>query len=203
MSKLSSITRLTAMFGVVVALAACTDAPSGPSAQPSAPLLARAKGGSGKTSTVGRATPLTQTVTVSYRIDPTRSGRIEIPAAGLEIDVPQGAVSSPVTITVSALPGNVVAYEFQPHGLVFQRPLHVRQDLRALALDRLPGKGAQSRLGKLELEIAYFVSTSDLDVAGGSASVAEFLASTFDFSGHKVEFDIEHFSGYMVSWGRR
>ena len=192
------LARAVAAFGVAAAAlsAACADVSTAPTnASPSASLspstLVRSKGGPGTTSTVGRVNAFAQPVTVSYHIDPRESGRIEIPAAGLRIDVPKGAVSEPVTISVTALPGNVVAYEFQPHGLVFRRPLEVRQDLRAVDLP-----------GQRDLEIAYFADKGQLDVAGGKARVNEFLASNFDFSGSEVRFDIEHFSGYMVSWGR-
>ena len=210
MSKLSTIARLSAALGVVVTLAACSDAPSAP-ATPSAKLspvvLSRSKGGAGITGTVGRTTPLAQAITATFAIDPRRKGRVELRDAGLEIDIPEGAVSSPVTISVTALAGNVVAYEFQPHGLVFRRPLRVRQDLRAIDLGTFLGgfdlsKVDAKKLRDLDLEIAYFASVGDLDVAQGTARVSEFLASNFDFSGHRVEFDIEHFSGYMVSWGR-
>jgi hypothetical protein len=198
------------VVALAAVVAACSDAPSSPTpALTPAPVrLSKSRGGSGQTETVARSTPLAAPVTVSYRIDPKRNGSVELPGTGLRIDVPAGAVDAPVTITATAVPGSVVAYEFQPHGLVFKRPLQARQDLRALApsvLSQLQSVLSGLLSGKVstsQLEIAYFANPSALD-GGDTVSVQEFLASALDFGSGRVEFSIEHFSGYMVAWGRR
>jgi hypothetical protein len=195
----SRLARTAATLGVVLAglTAACSDAPSSPNVTADAPrpaqlVMSRSRGGSGETNKVGRVNPLSAPISVSFRIDPSQNGHFEIKAAGLEVDVPQGAVTTPVEITATALPGNVIAYEFQPHGLVFQKPLRVRQDLRAIDWRTASFGG---------LEIAYFADASALD-AGSQVSVQEFLGSFFSLLSGRVEFDVNHFSGYMVSWGR-
>ncbi len=57
-------------------------------------------------------------------------GSIEIPQPGLRITVPANALPSDMTITVTAVPGRILAYEFAPHGVVFLKPLTFSQDLR-------------------------------------------------------------------------
>lgn len=195
------VARAVATLGVVLTglAAACGDAPSSPTATPadthgsSQVLLARSRGGAGETEKVGRANPLSAPISVSFAIDPRKNGHFEIKEAGLEVDVPAGAVSAPVTITATALPGNVIAYEFQPHGLVFAKPLRVRQDLKAIDWSTASFGG---------MEIAYFADPSALD-GGSVVAVQEFLASAFSLLSGRAEFEVNHFSGYMVSWGRR
>jgi hypothetical protein len=211
MQHLRNALRLT-IVALAAAVAACSDAPSSPSPSPAlspAPVrLSKSKGGAGETEKVGRANPLTDTVTVSYKIDPKKNGSFELPGTGLRIDVPAGAVETPITITASAIPGAIIAYQFQPHGLVFKRPLQARQDLRVLApsilaqLQNVVSSILSGNLATSQLEIAYYANPSALD-AGSTVSVQEFLASNLDFGSGRVEFSIEHFSGYMVAWGRR
>ena len=59
--------------------------------------------------------------------------------------MPLGALSGPTRITVRAPAGNLVGYDFQPHGLEFERPLTLMQDL--LSTDGL---------GQLDLQAVYF-----------------------------------------------
>src|SRR5438046_173787 len=67
---------------------------------------------------VTRNTPLSQSLSTSAVIG-AFGGVLSIPGAGLTIVVPAFALSSPTRITVTAVAGNQVAYEFAPHGIHF------------------------------------------------------------------------------------
>jgi hypothetical protein len=131
-------------------------------------------------------------------------GTIELPAAGLQLVVPRGAVVGEMVFSVTALPGNVVAYDFQPHGAVFNVPLTLVQDLGRTNFEniKLP-KGFVA-----EWNGAYFADARWIDEDNGFAVVAELLPATaaWTWTGGKkngrVSFPIRHFSGYMLSMGR-
>jgi hypothetical protein len=185
---------------------ACSDAPSAPAREAVAPSLAKvvnphAIGRFGKSDTLPspvvaqsllRATPLAAPVSATFEI--TRAGgRFGLPGTGLSILVPPGAVpDQPMTVTVTAPAGDVIAYEFGPHGAQFKKPLEMHQDLRGTNWDR-----------KLRptFQVGYFAATSDLDLAGKTARVHEALPVGTNTTGQFLEFDVVHFSGYMVAWG--
>jgi hypothetical protein len=54
-------------------------------------------------------------------------GQLTLPSAGLTVVVPPFAVASPTRITVTAVAGNQVAYELDPHGTRLLVPLVVTQ----------------------------------------------------------------------------
>lgn len=112
---------------------------------------------------------------------------------GLRIDVPEGAIpGSTLTITVTALAGNAVAYDFQPHGTVFLKPLAFRQDLSNTSWDKLTFKGVV--MG------GYFKDPAQIDLLHGTALLDELFPVTFNSK--EITFEVKHFSGYMVSSGR-
>ena len=58
-------------------------------------------------------------------------GEIEIEETGLYIDVPSDAIDgNSLTITVTALRDAAIAYDFEPHGMVFPKPLDFQQDFK-------------------------------------------------------------------------
>ncbi|HEX6368390.1 MAG TPA: hypothetical protein VF006_05625 [Longimicrobium sp.] len=120
-------------------------------------------------------------------------GIIRLPEAGFTITFPANSVRLPTPITVVAVPGTAVAYLFQPHGLVFQNPPTITQDLRGTEAFRDP-----SLLG--ELEGAYFPEVGLLD--GLTAIVRETRPTTVDRTGWRMRFDVQHFSGYTASTRR-
>lgn len=145
-------------------------------------------------STLDRHMSLDGILWVTQVIGP-EGGEFKIKAAGLKVEVPAGAVSEPTLFTAVALPGDAYAYAFGPHGKQFAKPLHMQQDLPNKALDRLP-HGTR-------LEIAYFASTSQLDQTVGEVVVNEFLPVAVDVKRSKLTWDVSHFSGYVVSSGRK
>lgn len=108
-------------------------------------------------------------------------GRIELDDAGLTIYFPRGAVPFRTLITVVAPAGNLLGYEFHPHGLVFQKPVFVIQDLEDINIPR-----------KKSLVAAYFEGRLGASVIG-----AEILS--FKKYGDRLVFKIEHFSGYVIA----
>ena len=135
-----------------------------------------------------------ESMTRSFTITRDGGGRLELDEAGLRIDVPSGAIlTNSLTITVTVLPGKSVAYDFQPHGTRFLRPLAFRQDLEGTSWDHSGFKGT--------LNGGYFRSTQQLNLLTGRALLDELFPVTVKT--HELRFDINHFSGYMVSGGRQ
>lgn len=118
-------------------------------------------------------------------------GQVSIPAAGITLTVPAGAVSVPTLITVTALAGRGVAYEFGPHGTTFNKPLTIRQDLSVTNVD-------SRMLQYLKFNGGYFSERKSL-LAGLLAIVIELLPATTNASSGTVQFDVTHFSGYLIA----
>lgn len=138
-----------------------------------------------------RTEPLRETLAASAVIGP-RGGRLHIPAAGVHVEFSRGAVTVPTRITVTALRGDNVAYQFEPHGLVFNAPVTISQSLR--------GTAAWKTSLAEELHGAYF-DRLIVDPSETFARSLEKRAGKLRDSKNRLEFSIEHFSGYMVSVG--
>ena len=184
--------------GVALASACSGDAVTAPAAAPQYKTVKMSIGGSLKTlfpmAPLSRDVSLDAPITRSFTFDK-KGGRIEIKETGLRVDVPSGAIpGNSLTITVTALPGAGIAYDFQPHGTVFLKPLQFEQDLDNTSWDKIGFKG--TLLG------GYFADASQLNVlSGGLALLDELLPVTL--KSNRASFDIFHFSGYMVSGGRQ
>lgn len=125
-------------------------------------------------------------------------GVIRLPAAGLTVSIPAGALSLPTPITVSAVSGRGVAYEFGPHGLQFAKPVTLIQDLSGTTV------GSPAALQHVTLQGGYYKSSTDLlsGLLGVlRAIVSELLPATTSASDLTVRFDVNHFSGYLVAVG--
>lgn len=152
-----------------------------------------------KVNVLERTSPLSRDISASAAIGK-NGGTIEIPEAGIKFIVPSNALVPPsrqktVTITVTALKGDEVAYTFQPHGLSFREPVRIEQDL----------KGTTAEFDRSILDYAtgaYFPSLDDLDVVSGIASVLEYRPTSVDVTGNKIKFTVGHFSGYLIATGR-
>lgn len=120
-------------------------------------------------------------------------GKLAISELGFVLNVPANAIpGNTLTITVTALPGKMVAYDFQPHGTKFLKPITFEQDLGNTLFSAV--------LGKPTLSGGYFKDNSQLNMQSNTALLDEVINATV--SGNKVTFGISHFSGYMVSTGR-
>jgi hypothetical protein len=139
---------------------------------------------------ITRNTPLSQPVSTSAYIG-AFGGVLSIPSAGLTVVVPPFALTSPTRITVTALAGNQLAYEFAPHGTRFLVPL--------VATQSLVGTSGQGTL--LPPLAGYFASVSDLNPLAGTALVSELLNTSLGVGGLSATFPIFHFSGYLLASG--
>ena len=140
---------------------------------------------------VTRLVPLQQNISVSAVIGQD-GGTISIPAAGLTLVVPPGAVTSSTKFTATALAGRLAAYEFEPRGTKFPVPLQFTQDLNKVSLIGVVTAPV--------LDGAYFTDASRLNQNLGLAAVSEIVPATVDLLRLRVGFPINHFSGYLVSW---
>jgi hypothetical protein len=118
-------------------------------------------------------------------------GTVTIPAAGFQLVVPPGAVASRTVFTVTAVSGNLVAYEFGPHGLKFSVPLRARQDLSNTLWRPISLK---------PLVAGYFLERSDLDQTNAKALVSEVIEGVTVPLSKQFKWKIDHFSGYIVAW---
>jgi hypothetical protein len=144
-------------------------------------------------------TDLSQTATIGPD-----GGVLEIPEAGVVVTFPAGAVSEPTEITVTAVSGYRVVYEFAPHGLKFNAPVQITQ---SLAPTRVRG-ATEDQLD--DLLGGYIVrGRADADAKSGNAMTSEQYGITVNgLNGDgvsdentTVSFNISHFSGYIVGWG--
>ena len=167
-----------------------------PAAAPSADLLGTV---GGVLNTVGslvsmeglrRTTPLAEPITVTTTIG-SAGGTIAIPAAGVSVVVPQGALAKPTVITMTARAGALVAYDFAPHGITFAKPLSFSQQLR--------GTNASLLTAPL-LSLGYYKDASLLTKTGGL--VSELLGGVVNLTSWTFTAKIPHFSGYIVTCGR-
>ncbi len=109
---------------------------------------------------------------------------IDIPAADFELQIPRGAVAAPLMITVTALPGEAIAYDFEPHNATFAEPLRLVQRLN-------------------HTHVADSSDASMIDQAG-IAVASDSVASQAKpgVNGDLLSFMLRRFSGYMASTGR-
>ncbi|HEX2719241.1 MAG TPA: hypothetical protein VHM67_16360 [Gemmatimonadaceae bacterium] len=119
-------------------------------------------------------------------------GRVVVPGAGLTVDFPAGALAAPTPITVTALAGRAVAYEFGPHGITFAKPVTLTQDLEPTVVTRWTAQW-------IRLKGGYFKSQTDLISRLLRAIVQELIPANTDADDMVVRFDIRHFSGYLVA----
>ncbi|MDB4877067.1 MAG: hypothetical protein JWM41_3513 [Gemmatimonadetes bacterium] len=114
---------------------------------------------------------------------------IVIPGAGFSVIVPPLAAPMGTRITVTALAGSKVAYEFAPHGLRFNLPLVATQDLR----------NTQARNGglvsPLSLGVGYFPDSTHI------TTITELLNINVNLLNQTAITTIWHFSGYIITVG--
>src|SRR4030095_7317152 len=76
-----------------------------------------------------RTVPLSAPVVVVKTL-PSGGGGISVPGTDFQLQVPNGAFAGKsMTFTITAYAGSVVAYDFQPHGVTFLKPLKAVQQL--------------------------------------------------------------------------
>ena len=199
----TSLRRLGVMAVVsLTLLGACSSEPTSiptsplaaPASAPSADLLGSLVGGVTNTLTsvagVQRTTPLASSISVSRTIG-ADGGTLSIPAAGITVTVPAGAVASNTVFTMTARSGSLIAYDFAPHGITFAQPLVFTQSLS--------GTNA-TILNAPQLTLGYYTDPSLLTALGGL--VSELIGGNVNLLSWTFTSNIKHFSGYMMACGR-
>jgi hypothetical protein len=178
----------------MVALGACSDAPTAPQDDvPSASLLGLPLfGGGGVEAHVVRRTVPLATDEVVTKVIGSSGGVIHLPRAGLTVLVPRGAVTRNTTFSVKAPAGDLVGYEFAPHGTVFRRDL--------IATQRLAGTEIGLLQGVLNPPFAAYYEGELLPILRVFEVLRLNILGLFGIA----EFEIPHFSGYIIATdGRR
>jgi hypothetical protein len=198
---MKSFRRAGVAFGLAL-LSACSGEPTqasadriaAPAGAPNADLLGTLTGLVSKTlnlvAGVQRTQALPAPITVTQTIG-SAGGTLSIPAAGVTVTIPKGALSAPTVITMTARAGKMVAYDFSPHGVTFAKPLVFTQ--------KLSGTTA-GVLSIPFLKLGYYADPSLLGTV--TALVSELLDGSVDLKNWTFTSNIRHFSGYVMSCGR-
>lgn len=197
MNRFRNLTAAIALAAVSLVSSSCGDAtaPVSRTDAPSAVLgLPSGLGGGVGTlvdttvNTLQFAVPLLGDISRSATIGP-EGGTIEIPETGFRLDIPKNALAAPTLITVTAVQGSTVAYEFEPHGIALNKRLIVTQSLGPTSI--VSGLLGRSFTG------SYFTSRDDIHL-DGTAFVHELEPTSTDLLSLQLRFSIGHFSGYLV-----
>ena len=195
-----------AIAGIAVLIAACSDAPSilAPSLQPpsatlhsvTVPYLKANPGYHLGTQVVAWAgSHGNAQYSVSAFITAAAGGTISLPGADFSITFPPGALSQDLTITVVALGGASVAYDFLPHGTQFNVPVVATQQLGNTSVGNLTGLVPPLYAGYLPDGYETISSTG-----GALALEIETSTTIFNLSGTPVTqvWYLNHFSRYIL-----
>lgn len=183
-------TRVLAALLIAATLGCQDSVPTAPSSGVARGFDAtKTESSSSKVYVLRRRTPLDSDITVSATVG-YAGGSLSIPAAGLKVTIPKGALLFNTKISVTAVHGKYVAYEFGPHGQIFLKRITVEQSLNdTYSVNNAP-----------QYRAAYFSSDpsswQDLLV-----SVLELLTTTVDVNANVAQFGVIHFSGYLMSSG--
>ncbi|MEO6877585.1 MAG: hypothetical protein ABI205_03825 [Gemmatimonadaceae bacterium] len=132
-----------------------------------------------------RTTPLASNISRSVTVG-LLGATIAVPGTGFSMVIPPLAVAAGTRITVTALAGSNVAYEFAPHGIHFLLPLVATQSLQNMQ---------NPPSGLLGLHLGYFPDPTHV------TTVTELLNVNVDLLGLSATSSIWHFSGYIFVGG--
>jgi len=132
-----------------------------------------------------RTTPLAANVSKTVTVG-LLGATVSLPGTGFSMIIPALAAPYGTKITVTALAGSNVAYEFAPHGLKFLLPLVATQSLQNV---QNPAGGL------LGLQLGYFPDPSHV------TTVTELLSVNVNLLGLTATSTIWHFSGYIFAGG--
>ena len=125
--------------------------------------------------------------------------------AGLKVTFPRGAVSSATNVCLVAHAGVLLTYSFSPHGLQFNLPIAVKQDLHGTTAFHNGTLASDLLGGYLANEVA-----KDVDINGVGSFAQVFTVQGADETGKltnakpsSVTFYTNHFSGYALASGRQ
>lgn len=170
-------------------LAGCAD-PTRPVTSGAA-LTTRAASVDARYYAIARPSALAAPAAATALITPA-GGVLELASAGLRVSFPAGAVSADVRVTVRTASTSRVAYDFEPHGLVFSAPVQVHQVVGAAAIAAAPATPL----------LATYVSAGLPGTTDGGHLADEVLPVSLDAAAGTASFAIRHFSGYQLASGR-
>ena len=144
-----------------------------------------------------RLTPLSTGYVESAIIGPS-GGEIKISEVGVKISIPAGALAAPTLITMKVSAGYNVAYDFEPHGLVFAQPVKIQQSLAGTWAEAYPKllNGMHGSYAPAGLDSAW------VDPGHFFAKITENEIGYPEVGGSQIKMFIGHFSGYLWSCGR-
>ena len=198
MSSNTKMQGLKAWFRVVMGAAtiavaaACASETATAPAEPDVAVRAGVlpPGQAKKATGLERNVALSKPLTVSRLLTAKAGGSLAVPDLDVTLTVPKGAIPrDTMTITMTVIPGKIIAYDFEPHGTKF---------LKALTLS-VNVKATKHELKKTPLFGGYFKSNAQVDAAKGQVGIDEVLSATL--RGNTLLLNLWHFSGYMVSTG--
>jgi hypothetical protein len=190
--RLTSFRSISFALAAVAMIACNGDNATGVSAVPAAAKVA--PGTAIQTTSIRRLAPLATDVTASAVIG-SAGGSFTVPGTGLVVSVAKGAVSAPTTFSATAYAGSTIGYDFAPHQ-AFAAAITLTQDFKNTNVKDVLAAGNMP-------QVAYFADKSLVNWSTGDATVSEMVFSNVDVNGGKVSADVYHFSGYLMSSGRR
>ena len=137
-----------------------------------------------------RLTAESRPLTVSKRFTARDGGTLALSDLNVKLTIPKGALPrDTMTITMTVIPGRIVAYDFEPHGAKFLKPLTLSIDVKA----------TKHALKKSPLFGGHFTSNTEVDEATGTVGITEVISASL--RGNTLTLNPWHFSGWMVSTG--
>lgn len=125
-------------------------------------------------------------------------GSLSLPGSDFTMTIPAGGLAAPTLITVISKGGPHVAYDMQPHGLVFQKPVTIVQQLRGTA-----SYGTSEASG---IRSAYLSDGNEAIGSDDSAAPSELAAGATLINGTNNVAEthvwyLNHFSRYILISG--
>ena len=193
----SKLYRHTVVSAALLLVASCADAPTATTAVEHVEAVAATRPQKTPAVIVNRIVALAEDISTSTTVGP-EGGALVLPAAGLVIYFPPGAVTETMTISATALKGSGIVYDFQPHGTTFAAPIFVTQQLAVTELN-----SPKSFKKRLELYGGYLTNGTDDILADGTANFAELFEAMLygDGTERLAVFSTNHFSGYAMASG--
>jgi hypothetical protein len=137
-----------------------------------------------------RLTAVSNPLKVSKRFTAKDGGTLALSDLNVKLTVPKGALPrDTMTITMTVIPGKIVAYDFEPHGAKFLKPLTLSIDVKA----------TKHSLKKSPLFGGHFTANTEVDPVKGTVGITEVISASL--RGNILTLNPWHFSGWMVSTG--
>ncbi len=156
-----------------------------------------------------RTTPLPNDVSITTTVTNAQGGTMNLSAAGMFVRIPPGSLGADVAsvdVTLTALAGEDVAFEFGPHGLEFTQPISIyvstngteAQGYTPTSVDQTT-TGAASGYGGTNQALDSFLGVYYTgDAATGPVTPEQTFPVFFKWSW--LVFQTDHFSGYAMAF---